>query len=47
MNKQNLNERQEEIEKRYEKRRNKKRKKMKVSGAKVKELRRIIGENRG
>lgn len=42
MDKQNLNKLQEEVEKKHKKRENKRREKMKVSGAGVKGLQRII-----
>ena len=45
MNKQNLHKLDEIVEKKYNKKDKKKKKKMKVSGAGVKELQRIITQN--
>ena len=42
MNKQNLNETQEEVEKKYKKREKKKKRTMKVSGLGVRDLQKII-----
>ncbi len=42
MNKQNLNETQEEVEKKYKKREKKKKRAMKVSGSGVRDLQKII-----
>jgi len=44
-NKQNLNIIQDEIEKKYKEKRKRKRKNMKVSGASVKKLQRIINKD--
>jgi len=45
MNKQNINNIEEKIEKKYKQRDKKKRLKMKVSGASVKKLSKIIGKS--
>lgn len=45
MNKQNINDIEKTVEKKYKKRDKKKKPKMKVSGGKVKELQKIIQNN--